>query len=192
MITELDQNTALVLIDLQKGILSQPTAHPLDGILDHANQLIEAFRAADLPVVLVRVNPSGATWTTTRKEGVPQQASAITKLPSEFVEFTDRIQPVPEDILIIKKTWNAFYKTPLHNALHNRNITGIVLGGTSTSIGVEGTARAASELGYNISFVIDATTDSNPKGHEHSVQNIFPRLGEVGNTADIIEQLRKR
>jgi nicotinamidase-related amidase len=64
-----------------------------------------------------------------------------------------------------------------------------VLAGISTSIGVEGTARAASELGYNISFALDAMTDRVKEAHERSIQFIFPRIGETGTTADIVAML---
>ncbi|MEO6686130.1 MAG: isochorismatase family protein [Dyadobacter sp.] len=68
-------------------------------------------------------------------------------------------------------------------------VTGIVLGGISTSVGVEGTARAASELGYNISFASDATSDKILEAYNHSMTNIFPRIGEIGTTQDIISHL---
>ena len=68
-------------------------------------------------------------------------------------------------------------------------VTNIVLAGVSTSIGVEGTARAASELGYNITLATDAMTDRNESAHHHSIQNIFPRLGETGTTKEIVEIL---
>jgi nicotinamidase-related amidase len=66
-----------------------------------------------------------------------------------------------------------------------------MLGGVASSIGVEGTARGASELGYNISFAIDAMADIHQSAHDHSVQHIFPRMGEVGTTADILKELAK-
>ena len=54
---------------------------------------------------------------------------------------------------------------------------------------MEGTARAASELGYNVSFALDAMTDRSQEAHERSIQFIFPRMGETGTTEDIIATL---
>ncbi len=68
MITELDKNTALILIDLQNAIVKQPLAHPIDKVLSNVNLLISAFRKKGLPIVAVNVNPNGAAWTKTRKE----------------------------------------------------------------------------------------------------------------------------
>ncbi len=184
MITELDKNTALILIDLQNAIVKQPLAHPIDKILGNVNLLIDAFRKKDLPIVAVNVNPNGAAWTKTRKE---------TKSPApvgdDWYQLTDQINITDDDIRITKHTWNAFFETALNEELKKKSVTGIVLAGISTSIGVEGTARAASELAYNISFATDAMTDGKEEGHTRSIQLIFPRMGETGTTEDIIKAL---
>lgn len=196
MITGIDQNTALVLIDLQKGIAKGDTAHPVKEVLAKAAALLAGFRQAKLPVVIVNVNPVGAPWTKTRVESssVPKNpvAQTVAKVVMPVIGFTDivpEIQTQPDDIRITKKNWNAFYDTALHQQLQERVITQIVLGGISTSIGVEGTARAASERGYNIAFATDAMTDRIAAAHEHSIRHIFPRIGELGTVNDIIAKL---
>ncbi|MEO6636783.1 MAG: isochorismatase family protein [Ginsengibacter sp.] len=185
MITALDENTALVLIDLQNGIMKQPLAHAVDDILLNVNHLITAFRKKALPVVVINVNPVGAAWTTSRKD------SGATPRPSgnEWYQLSDQLKLSDGDVYITKHTWNAFFETTLHEELQKKSITGIVLAGISTSFGVEGTARAASELGYNISFATDAMTDGKEEGHLRSIQLIFPRMGETGTTEDIIKAL---
>ena len=186
MITAFDTNTALVLIDLQNSIVSSTSlAHPVDDVLNNVNELTGVFRKKNLPVVIVNVNPKGAAWTKTRKEAKP------ISFPDndDWNKITTKIHARPNDIYITKHTWNAFFETSLHDELQKRNITGIVIAGISTSIGVEGTARAASELGYNISFAIDAMTDMQPLAHERSIQFIFPRMGETGSTKEIIQKL---
>jgi len=112
----------------------------------------------------------------------------IAKMAMPIMGFTDIVPEIeikPEDILIEKKSWNAFFQTSLNKELKKRNITQLVLSGISTSIGVEGTARAASELGYNIIFATDAMTDKILEAHENSIRNIFPRLGELGTVMEI-------
>ena len=130
--------------------------------------------------------------------GIGHEQGSITKLPNypnhqitEGKKFRTEGTEIT-DIFVTKRTWNAFYNTPLHEELKKRNITGIVLAGIATSIGVEGTARAAHELGYNISFATDAMTDRMAEAHKHSMQIIFPRIGELGTAADIIEKLNSR
>ena len=186
MITTLDKNTALVLIDLQKNIVQFPLAKPVAGILENAARLVEAFHKAALPVVIVNVNPTGAAWTKVRKDSKPLQNTAFKE---DWLEITPEIKTAPGDIFITKHTWSAFYETALHEELQKRNVTGIVLAGISTSIGVEGTARGASERGYNITFAKDAMTDMFADAHENSLKYIFPRIGEVDDTDKIIEKL---
>jgi nicotinamidase-related amidase len=190
MITAIDKNTALVLIDLQKGVVKMDVVHPIKNVLEKSAELVAAFRKAGLPIVVVNVIPTGDKEHIRKDGGAMRNVSAFSN--SDFAEITDEIKTQPNDIFITKHTWNAFYNTKLHDELQKRNITGIVLAGVSTSIGVEGTARAASERAYNISFATDAMTDRNIDAHNNSVNVIFPRMGEVGTSADIIAKLNSR
>jgi nicotinamidase-related amidase len=186
--TTLDPRTALVLIDLQRGILSGPAApHPAPDVVARSAELARAFRANGLPVVLVRVTfsadggdvPPGRT--TAPAAGGP--------LPDDFAELTGELGVQPSDIVITKRQWGAFHGTELDLQLRRRGVTGIVLGGIATSIGVESTARAAHEHGYHVTVAEDASSDRDGDAHAHSVEKIFPRLGEVDSTANIIKLL---
>jgi len=179
----LDAATALVLIDLQHGTTSAELApHPLADVVARAAQLLAAFRAKGRPVVIVSVNPAGSDQSRIRTQapGPPAQ------LPPNFEELLPDIRVELSDVRIHKQTWNAFYRTPLHDELQRLGVTGIVLAGVSTSIGVEGTARAAAERGYNIAFATDALTDRVAAAHERSLQYIFPRLGQLGTTEELL------
>jgi nicotinamidase-related amidase len=196
MITTIDNQTALVLIDLQKGIVRMDTVHPVKDILLKASMLVDVFRAADLPIVIVHVNPIGAAWTKTRVEvsALPQNLfmQTIARMAMPVMGFTDIVPEIkiqPEDIIIEKKSWNAFFQTSLNKELRKREITQLVFAGISTSIAVEGTARAASELGYNLIFAIDAMTDKVKEAHDNSIHNIFPRIGELSNVMEITRKL---
>ena len=52
----LDRNTALIVVDLQKGIVDLPTIHPIAEIIANTRALADAFRAQELPIVLVNVS----------------------------------------------------------------------------------------------------------------------------------------
>jgi len=185
MVTVLDKNTALVLIDLQKGIVAMPLANSMERVLVNAAKLVAAFRKASLPIVIVNVNPALNKRPATRKTPAAQSGA----FKEDWLEIVDDIKTQPTDIFITKSTWGAFFETSLHEELQKRNITGIVLAGVATSIGVEGTARQATELGYNIAFAKDAMADRFADAHEHSLKYIFPRIGEVDDTDKIIEHL---
>ncbi|NCD71168.1 isochorismatase family protein [Mucilaginibacter agri] len=196
MITAIDAKTALVLIDLQKGITGMPTAHPIQPIIEKSAELVAAFRSKNLPIVIVNVNPLGAKWTQTRVEAstAPKGEEAIAQArammeQNGFFDIIPEIKTEGSDLFITKNTWNAFFNTPLHDSLQRLGVTGIVLAGVATSIGVEGTARAASEFGYNITFAQDAMTDMKLDAHDNSLKNIFPRIGEVDSTEAIANML---
>jgi len=184
-VTELDKKTALVLIDLQMAIVARPLApHTAADVIANAAALVTAFRKAGLPVVIVNVIPAErpASWRADAK--MPPM-----RWQKEWSDITPEIDVQDDDIVITKHTWNAFYDTALDDELKKRGITGIVLAGIATSIGVEGTARAAYERGYNITFANDAMSDMNEKAHENSLAVIFPRIGEVDSTQAIIAHL---
>lgn len=188
MVTALDKNTALVLIDLQLGIVQLPVATPINEVLANAAKLVAAFRKAGLPVVIVNVNPSASAVKELRKDA---SQPARTVFSEEWLKIVPEIITEPGDIFITKHTWGAFYETALDEELKKKNITGIVLAGVSTSIGVEGTARGASERGYNIAFAKDAMTDLFAEAQERSLKYIFPRIGEIDDTDKIIELLNQ-
>lgn len=185
MVTALDKNTALVLIDLQSGIVQYPLINPISEVLANASQLVAAFRQAGLPIVLVTINPSAAAQNLRRDAKQPPRP-----VPApEWFELAPEIVAEPGDIRITKQTWGAFYNTALDEELKQRQVTGIVLAGVSTSIGVETTARAAFEHGYNIAFAQDAMTDTVASAQENSLKVIFPRIGELDTTGNIIKVL---
>lgn len=185
MITELDEKVALVLIDLQNAIVKANTApYTTHEVLQNCNRLIAAFRKAGKPIILVNVNTNGAAWTKSRKNAAQRVMPAT---PTEDAyQISPLVDAMPDDIYITKHTWSAFYETELDEELRKRNITNIVLGGVATSIGVEGTARSASERGYNLTFISDAMSDLVAECHEKSLKYIFPRMGEVGTTNEVL------
>ncbi|MFE1952261.1 hydrolase [Streptomyces sp. NPDC059524] len=186
----LDERPALVLIDLQQGILGLPTApHPADTVLKNAARLADAFRARGLPVVRVRVawSPDGGDLPVSRAA-----APGLTQAPpAAFAAFPDELGPLGDDIVITKRHWGAFTGTELDLQLRRRGVTQLVLGGISTSIGVESTARSAFELSYHLLVVEDATTDTDAASHAHTFGKIYPRIAELGTTDEVLELLAR-
>lgn len=180
-ITTLDPHTALVIIDLQKGICSFPTAHPIDAIVSRTNSLAAAFRSKGLPVILVVVDgaaPGRTDRTRTKRD-----------MPSDFVELLPELDVHPDDVRLSKRTPGAFAHTGLEAKLNELKVTQIVVVGISTSNGVESTARQAYELGFNVTLAVDAMTDGDLATHDYSINRIFPKLAETGTSQDIIELL---
>lgn len=180
-ITTLDPKTALIVIDLQKGIVAHPTVHPASDVVKHASELATAFRQHGLPVVLVNV-AGGAP-------GRTEQSGVTGELPADWAELVHELNQHPQDHTVTKRTWGAFSHTDLDAYLKAQGVTQVVIAGISTSIGVESTARQAHELGFHVTLALDAITDRHPDAHLHSVTRIFPRLGETGTTKEILDRL---
>jgi nicotinamidase-related amidase len=177
-VTTLDPKSALVVIDLQKGIVGFPVVHPIGGVLASATVLTAAFRRRGLPVVLVNVT-GGAP-------GRTERSHSLEGLPADWADLVPELNAQPDDLLVTKKTWGAFTNTDLEVRLKALRVTQLVICGVATSIGVESTARHAYELGFNVTLVLDAMTDMSLEAHDNSVARIFPRLGETGSTHEIV------
>jgi nicotinamidase-related amidase len=177
----LDALPALIVIDLQKGILAIPTAYPAGVIVERCARLVRAFRDGSLPVVLVNVDG--------RAPGRTEATMPAGPRPADWSDIVPELDPQPADLRITKRRFGAFLGTTLHAELQRRGATQVVMTGISTSIGVESTARSAYDLGYNVAFVIDAMTDRSSENHRHSVENVFPRIGETGTTDDVLRIL---
>jgi nicotinamidase-related amidase len=183
---ELDPaTTALVLIDLQKGILSTPRApYTSEEAFAKGTDLAARFRAAAAPVVRVHVD-----FKADYSDAPSNLVDAPTPRPaggygSDFAAFPDDPAALG-DLIVMKRHWGAFHGTDLDLLLRRRGVRTIVLGGISTSIGVESTARSAHEHGYDIVMAEDATTDSSAEAHAFAFRQIFPRLARVAKVADI-------
>ncbi len=177
--------TALVVIDLQKGIAGRQVA-PHDGatVIKNAAALADAFRANGMPVFLVRVTPSPDG-----KDALHPitDAAPWTQTPaSDWAEIVPEMGPKPGDFVITKHQWGAFYGTELDLEFRRRGITTMVLCGISTNIGVESTARFAYEYGYHQIFAEDAMAAMSAEEHSFTVTKTFPRIGLVRKTEEII------
>lgn len=180
-LTRLDPVTALIIVDLQKGIVGLPLAHPIEPVIQHARSLADAFRARALPVVLVNVAGSAPGRT-------EQQRPAGTR-PAGWTDLVPELGQSPDDIVVTKQTWGAFASTDLEARLKARGVTQVVICGVATGTGVEATARQAYEAGFNVTLACDAMTDSRAEAHDYSIRSVFPRLGETGTSAEIIALL---
>jgi nicotinamidase-related amidase len=183
-LTTLDPNTALIVVDLQKGIIGLPAIHPIGDIIERCRALADAFRECDLPVVLVNV-AGGAPGRTEQ----PRQTSPR---PDGWTDLIPELNQQPTDILVTKRTWGAFANTDLEALLKARDVTQVVIAGVATGTGVEATARQAYEAGFNVTLALDAMTDLRPEAHDYSIRNVFPRLGETGTAREIIDLLPTR
>lgn len=171
---------ALVLVDLQRGLVSRDVApHPADTVLDNALELAEAFRAVGAPVVLLQREPRPAV------DGPPTDGGVADRPLGEVV---DELRPWG-DLVLTRHGWGGFHGTALDAELRSRGVDTVVLGGLATNLGVESTARAAHEHGYAVILVEDAMSSIDAVMHEFAVARVFPLLGRVTTTAGAVAAL---
>ena len=183
------KTTALVLIDLQYGIVAM-NVQPQTGeqVVGQAKRLAQAFRAAKAPVVLVSVNtsPDGGDALAPTLDTPPPAAA---NRPANWATVVAELDQQPTDIMVIKRQWGAFYGTELQLQLQRRGIKTIVLAGLSTNVGVESTARDAYERGFDQVFVSDAMASPSAEAHANTLKFTFPRMGRIRTTDEVLAAL---
>jgi len=142
----LDDQTALILVDVQKSIddpywaADGPRNNP-DGERN-ISRLLEAWRSRAMPTVHVRhdsTDPESPFW--------PERATNA---------FKDEIAPRPGETVIAKATNSAFIGTDLENRLHDQGIEHLVIVGVITNNSLEATVRTAGNLGFWVRVAADA------------------------------------
>jgi nicotinamidase-related amidase len=183
-------STALVLIDLQQSNVARTLApHSSQQVVENSARLAAALRSRGGTVIYVRVLVN-------ELQQQPADVSVgrdptAAPLPSQAWEIVAAAGMQPGDIVIDKRQWGAFHGTSLDQQLRRRGIKTIILGGIATNFGVESTARAAQDLGYALMFAEDAMSSIKAEMHQFSVANIFPILGHVRATADLLAAIEE-
>jgi nicotinamidase-related amidase len=180
--------TALVLIDLQNSILGMTTApYASADVVRLGGKLAQKCRERGVAVVLVTVGfradgkdrlavPTDTVW----------RPSVTVANPTELAA---ELNASDSDIKVLKHQWGAFYGTDLDLQLRRRGIDTILLGGIATNFGVESTARDAWERAFKVVFIEDAMTSVTAEAHQFSVSTVFPRLGRVRSSEQVLAAL---
>ncbi len=182
-LTQFDSKAALIVIDLQKGVVGLPTVHPGMEIVERSARLARAFRKRGLPVVLVNV--AG------RAPGRTDAPFPKFAFPPDWIDLVPELDAQPGDDLVTKQRVGAFLGTDLDERLRKRGVTQTFLTGIATSGGVESTARCAYDLGYNVVFVADAMTDRDADSHRHCIEKFFPRIGEIDSAENVLKAIEQ-
>jgi len=192
MSLEIDpKTTALVVIDLQKGIVAfgrTLAPHSSEVVVRNARHLVEAFRKRGMPVFLVHVAMASPMERLNVVSDDPGWRPTSPP-PPDASDFVPELTPQDGDIVITKKQWGAFYGTELELQLRRRGMKTIVLCGVSTNFGVESTARFAYEYGFQQVFAEDAMSSSSAEMHAAAISISLKRIGRVRSTEEILSAL---
>lgn len=177
-LTTIDPTPALVVIDLQTGIVAMNTEpHAASDVVKRSAVLADAFRAKGWPVVLVNVDasPDGRTDTNPAGGGARMGGDVIAIVPE-----------LGDGIVVTKHTRGAFHETALHEELQARRVTQVFITGIATAAGVEETGREAFARGYHVVMVSDAMADRSLDRHDYALSNVFPSLSQVTTAAEVL------
>jgi nicotinamidase-related amidase len=179
------KTTALVLIDLEYGIVAMNLApYSSAEVVRKGAELAKTFRQKGGTVVFVKVlipEMLQLPVDTPLMRGTP---------PPNATELVPEAGVQPEDLIVRKRSWGAFYGTDLEQHLRRRGIKTIVIGGIATNFGVESTARAAFDQGYEVVFAEDAMSSVSTEVHEFPIKHVFPRMGRVRSVEQIVNALQ--
>ena len=177
-ITGLDEKTALVVVDTQKAMVGG-TGEAGAEVVAHTAKLATAFRAHGLPVIWIKAT------------GMPQHRTGFESpgegLPEEMAQLA--IEPEADDHVLEKFGTNAFLSGELGRLLEDNGVTGIVVTGIATGVGVESTVRAGFDSGFNVTVAADATADFDGERKDFTLARTIPVFAEVGTTEEIITAL---
>lgn len=181
------KSTALVVIDLEHGIVSRELEpYSSTQVVESAVLLADALRAAGGTVVWVHVQLSDVPR--------PPADKAVAAPAGGFPESASELLPTlgiqPQDHVVLKHQWGAFWNTDLHEVLQAKGVTTIVMAGIATNMGVESTARGAFDRRYSLVFAEDAMSSAKKEMHSFSTETLFPMMGKVRSTKELLSALK--
>jgi len=179
------QKTALVIIDLQKGIVPIPGGQE---VVNKAVHLINLFRQNDGFNAFVKVDFLDGKDSL---RPLTDNPAKIVQRPVDWAELVPELGVDSNDYIVTKRQWGAFFGTDLDLQLRRRGIDTIVLCGIATNIGVESTAREAFQHGYHQIFISDAMTTYTREEHEATCTFIFPKIGRVRTVQQFLEETKE-
>ncbi len=186
---ELDPTrTAIVAVDLQIGVVGLETRpHSANRVIDNCVALLRAGRRVGARAVLVHVGASadGADWPRPVSDAPARRGA----MPADFSTLIPEVEQQPGDLVVFKRQWGAFYGTDLDLQLRRRGLDTLVMCGIATEFGVESTARDAYERGYRQVLVSDAMSGLSDQSHSNAIERIFPRIGQVRTTEQVLSAL---
>ncbi len=188
MSLELDpKQTALILIDLEHGIVSRDLQpHAGKDVVARSAKLAAAMRHAGGTVVYVHVKMDEILYL---PADMQRPGSDAPPPPPEASEIVPEAGLTPGDLVITKRQWGAFYGTALDQLLRRRKVDTLIMAGIATNIGVESTARAALDRGYQLIFAEDAMSTMSVDMHRFATETMFPIMGRVRSSQQILSAL---
>jgi nicotinamidase-related amidase len=203
--------TAMLFFDCLKGYLRPDdeqarAAVDESGVIPAMQRIEAASRRRGIPIFYTRVDhradlsdiaplivdldPNGV------RGPEPYLAAATGATPGSWkTEVIDEIAPHPEDYVLRKQRWSAFYQTNFSLLLKRLGIDTIMIAGGATEIGVASTAYAARDRDFNLVILRDACRSRREGLSEFLLERVLPifaRTMTVDEAIGLIESASKQ
>jgi nicotinamidase-related amidase len=185
--------SALLVMDYQGSVLGGQ-ADP-DGLVERANQLLDAFRGKGGHVGYVRVGFQDSDYDALPAHSrfapiaADEKMRAAMHADSPMTAIDERVSPQEADMVVRKTRVGPFSSTDLHEQLQSRGIDTLVLAGLTTSGVVLSTVRQAADFDYRVVVASDACADPDPETHATLIEKVFPRQADVASTQEVVDLL---
>jgi nicotinamidase-related amidase len=182
---------ALLLMDMQIGIVSRLPSERSEALLSVLSTTAAAARKTRIPVIHVRVAfRAGTPEISQRNQAFSNlAASGAMAETDDATQIHPAISPQPGDIVVIKRRVSAFTGSDLEVILRSQGIDSLVLTGIATSGVVLSTLRQAADLDYALTVLEDGCADMDPEVHRVLTEKVYPRQARVTSASDWIHSL---
>ena len=183
--------SVLLVIDMQQYFCN-PLSHAYfkasTKIVPNIFRLISIYRQKSLPVIFTKY----ALLRTESPGAMGRWWKDVLYDDESFSSIINKFHPLPDEPVIRKTQYSAFYKTNLKKILNNFKITNILITGVLTHLCCETTARDAFMRNYDVFFVADATASDEKDFHEASIRNLSDGFATIVTTDEVISWLEKK
>ncbi|MEA3109028.1 MAG: hypothetical protein QOI88_3633 [Gammaproteobacteria bacterium] len=195
------EKTCLLFFDMLNGHVKKEdpdTKMRYSTVVPNAVALLNQARELNIMVAYVAANHRADDLTTAMvlrdtdnkmRPVAPGSSLHLFHVGSWEVAVIDELKPLETDYHIPKYRWSAFHQTYLDLALRTRKIDTVIISGGSTDVGVASTAFSGRDLDYNLIFAEDACSSHQMDNHHHFMKRVFPRMGRVRSTAQVLSML---
>jgi maleamate amidohydrolase len=182
---------ALIVVDVNVGFTDpgSPLVCDLDDVVAAIERLIEATRAAGLPVVFTTVSYDEAAKRTAAAFIAKVPALLTLEAGSRWVEIDPRIAPMPGEAVLNKLFASAFFGTPLASMLAAEQCDSVIVTGASTSGCVRATVVDALQHGYRVIVPREAVGDRNLAAHDANLNDMDAKYADAVSLDDALAHL---
>lgn len=174
-----NEQAALLVIDMQVGFIDKESSLCVAGAeasIPNCARVIAKARRLDIPVIFIGREYASdgsdveAVRYKTWLEGGKPLSRAATQVSS--LDFHPSLAPKPQDLIIIKPRFSAFFKTSLDEELRKRSLDSLIVIGTTTPNCIRTTCYDALSLNYNVVIIEDATSSRTPEVQQANIADM--------------------